>query len=78
MSILIRLIAGLRNTILGLAYLAVCAFLGYTAGAQQLPQMGNTFLMIGAGVGGIVVGRAFNKKWGGDPLGNDGQQPPTK
>lgn len=73
MNTLVKLVAGLRNTALGLAYLALCGFLGYTAGKEQLPQMGTTFLMIGAGIGGIVYGRALNKKWGGDPMGD---QPP--
>lgn len=52
---------GYRNLVLGLAYLACCAFLGYQAGAEHIGELAGVFSGIGVGVVGIVAGRAANK-----------------
>ena len=53
---------GYRNLIIGFAYMGLCGWMGYMAGASALPEMGSTFVSLGAGVTGVVFGRGFNKK----------------
>jgi len=53
---------GYRNLIIGLLYLATCAYLAFASEPGTIHQLGPAFLGLGAGVTGVVFGRAANKK----------------
>ena len=52
---------GYRNLTLGLAYLVLCAWLGWVAGAGHVGDLGSVLTGIGVGVTGIIGARAANK-----------------
>ncbi len=52
-----------KNWSIGMAYIMACTFMAWIAGPEKLPDMEFAFAGFGVGVGGIIFGRAWNKRY---------------